>query len=155
LDADEDDLDPAAQVKNRVVFRVGGGGAQDLGGGFQAVAVEVGFDLQEVGTGAKVADGVASSGVGAEDEGVASPIALQVVVAAPAGDAIVAAAPVEKIGARSAAEDVVAFRAEQDVDALAAADGVGAGRAVDQFVVIGCCRRSDGCRRTVWALCSR
>ena len=27
VDADEDDLDPAAQVKDRVVFRVGGGGS--------------------------------------------------------------------------------------------------------------------------------
>ena len=108
MDADQDDLDPAAQVQDGVAVGIGGGGAQDLRGGLQAVAVEVGFDLQEVGTGAEIADPVAASCVGAEDEGVAAGIALQVVVAGAAGDPVVAVAAIEEVVARTAVEDVVA-----------------------------------------------
>ncbi len=147
VDSDQDDLDPAAQVEDGVAVDIRGGGAQDLRSGFQAIAVEVGLDLQEVGAGAEVADPVPASGVGAEDEGVAAGVALQVIVAAAAGDAVGAGAAEKEVVTGTAAQDVVAFGAEQDVDALAAADGVVAGRAVDQLVLIGTVQRLTA-RRT-------
>src|SRR4051794_12153178 len=145
VDSQQDDVDAAAEVKHRVAVMIGGGSAEDLGCGLQAVAVEIGFDFQQIGADVEVTDGVAAPGVGAEDEGVAAGIALEVVVAGatgdpvvvgagpavagpavagPAGPAVITRSAVEEVIAGAAVQGVVALGAEEDVDGLAAADGV-------------------------------